>query len=452
MQAIGFEFVRVRPIITPNMTKLAMDVELLFEKGQRLFVERIDISGNTATLDRVVRRQFFILEGDPFNQRKIKAAENRIRALGLFSDVSVKVLPGSEDTQVVIDVEVVEQPTGSLTFGAGYSNETGLGGIIEYGERNFLGRGQALSFAIKSGRDDQLYELSFYEPMFLRNDLGFGLELSAKDTNQQNASYDTKNLEFQPYITFPLGEKSKIRIEYSIAQTDLSNPVNVGSIITNEVNEGEITSSSIGFVFSHDTRPQKGSVEDGVIYRVGQQFIGLGGDKTGLKTTVKAVVQKNTFKDDLKLSAEFEGGILTFTKGDSRVVDRFFLSSRKMRGFEPGGLGPRECLNGVCGVSNNDALGGENFAVARFEAEFPLGLPDEYGLSGGLFYDVGNLWSLTKTNTDVLYEDGAWRQAVGASIFWKTPIGPLRFNFSDVLSKELYDRDESFDLTISTRF
>ena len=452
LQEIGFEFIRVRPIITPNMTNLAMDVELLFEKGQRLFVERIDISGNTATLDRVVRRQFFILEGDPFNQRKIKAAENRIRALGLFSDVSVNVLSGSEDTQVIIDVEVVEQPTGSLTFGAGYSNETGLGGIIEYGERNFLGRGQNLSFSIKSGRDDQLYELSFYEPMFLRNDLGFGLDLSAKDTNQQNASYDTKNLEFQPYITFPLGDKSKIRIEYSIAQTDLSNPVNVGSIITNEVNEGEITSSSIGFVYSYDTRPQKGSVEDGVIYRVGQEFMGLGGDKTGLKTTIKAVVQKNTFRDDLKLSAEFEGGILTFTEGNSRVIDRFFLNSRKMRGFEAGGLGPRECLNGVCGVSKNDALGGENFAVARFEAEFPLGLPDEYGLSGGLFYDVGNLWSLTKTNTDVLYEDGAWRQAVGASIFWKTPIGPLRFNFSDVLSKELYDRDESFDLTISTRF
>ena len=98
-----------------------------------------------------------------------------------------------------------------------------------------------------------------------------------------------------------------------------------------------------------------------------------------------------------------------------------------------------------------DALG-ENFAVVRFEAEFPLGLPEEYGLSGGLFYDVGNLWSLKKTNSDVLYQEGSWRQAVGASVFWKTPIGPLRFNFSDVLKKEVYDRDESFDLTISTRF
>ena len=123
-----------------------------------------------------------------------------------------------------------------------------------------------------------------------------------------------------------------------------------------------------------------------------------------------------------------------------------------MRGFEPGGLGPRECLSRACTVSNNDALGGENFAVVRFEAEFPLGLPEEYGLSGGLFYDVGNLWSLQKTNNDVLYEDGSWRQSIGASIFWRTPIGPLRFNFSDVLKKEYFDRDESFDLTISTRF
>jgi len=123
-----------------------------------------------------------------------------------------------------------------------------------------------------------------------------------------------------------------------------------------------------------------------------------------------------------------------------------------MRGFKPDGLGPRECPNKNCDSSFNDALGGENYAVLRLEAEFPLGLPEEYGLSGGLFYDIGNLWSLKKVNADVLYEEGAWRHAIGASIFWKTPIGPLRFNFSDALQKEFYDKDESFDFTISTRF
>ena len=452
LQELGFDFIRVRPLLTRNMSSLTVDLDFVFEKGDKLFIERIDISGNTATLDRVVRRQFFILEGDPFNSREIKAAADRIRSLGLFSNSTVKVLPGSKDSLVVIDVKVNEKPTGSLTFGAGYSSEAGLGGLIEYGERNFLGRGQALSFAIKTGTDDQLYELSFYEPMFLRNDLGFGVNLSVKDTQQQNAAYDTDSLNFEPYVVFPVGENSKFKIEYSIEETNLSNPGDVGFIITNEVNEGAVTSSSLGYVFTSDSRVDRNNSQIDFNFRLGQQFTGLGGDKTAFKTTIKAGAKRNTFKNDLKLSAEFEGGILTYTKGSSRVVDRFFLNSRKMRGFEPGGLGPRECLNRNCGVSNNDALGGENFAVLRFEAEFPLGLPDEYGFTGGLFYDVGNLWSLKKLNNDVLYEDGAWRQSIGASLFWRTPIGPLRFNFSDVLKKEIFDRDESFDLTISTRF
>ena len=324
--------------------------------------------------------------------------------------------------------------------------------MAEYKERNFLGRGQSLSFSIKTGKDDQLYELSFFEPMFLRNDLGLGVNFSLKDTKKQYAAYDTQNISFQPFIIYPLGVKSKVKIDYSIDQTDLSNPFGIGSLITSEVNEGKVTSSSIGYVFSHDTRLYKIGPKNGVLFNLGQEFIGLGGDKSGLKTTVKAAAEKQTLKEEVKLTAVFEAGLLSFTKGSSRVVDRFFLGSHKMRGFEPGGLGPRECLNRQCGINYNDTLGGEKFAVLRFEAEFPLGLPEEYGFSGGVFYDVGNLWSLSKTNGDVLYEEGSWRHAIGTSIFWKTPIGPLRFNFSEVLKKEEFDRSESFDLTISTRF
>ena len=205
LQARGFEFIRVRPEVTRNLNSLTLDVDLVFEKGDRLFIERIDISGNVATLDRVLRRQFFIVEGDPFNPREIKAASDRIRALGLFSDTSVTTRPGSTNSQVIIDAKVTEIPTGSLTFGAGYSSQAGLGALVEYGERNFLGRGQSLSFAIKTGKDDQLYELSFFEPMFLRNDLGFGLNLSVKDTKQQNAAYDTENVQLQPVCCLSFG-------------------------------------------------------------------------------------------------------------------------------------------------------------------------------------------------------------------------------------------------------
>tara|TARA_B100001248_G_scaffold244723_1_gene214004 strand:- start:3988 stop:5397 length:1410 start_codon:yes stop_codon:yes gene_type:complete len=452
LKSVGLHFVRAKPKISRNAENLTLNVALVLEKADRLFVERIDISGNTATLDRVIRRQFFLVEGDPFNPREIKAAEDRIRALGLFTNVLVDIKRGSSKSDVIVDVNVVEKPTGSLTFGAGYSSATGLGGLIEYGEKNFLGRGQALSFAIKTGKDNQMYELSFYEPMFMRNDLGFGFDISLNDTDQQNAAYDTENLQFKPYVVFPLGERSKIKIDYAISQTDLSNPGNVGSIITDEVNEGSIISSSVGYTYSHDTRLYNVSGDSGVLIQLGQQFTGLGGDKTALKTALKAAAYRSTFNEEVKLKAVFEAGSLTYTSGDSRVTERFSLDSRKMRGFKAGGLGPRECLNQICGTQNNDALGGENFAVARFEAEFPLGLPQEYGMTGGLFYDIGNLWSLSKVNNNVLYEEGAWRQAIGASLFWKTPIGPLRFNFSEVLVKELYDKDESFDLTISTRF
>jgi outer membrane protein insertion porin family len=192
--------------------------------------------------------------------------------------------------------------------------------------------------------------------------------------------------------------------------------------------------------------------KSGVIFNFGQSFSGLGGDKTSLKSSAKIVAQRDILNEELKLTGVLEGGILSYTRGESRVMDRFFLGSSKMRGFKPDGIGPRECPNKQCNSTDNDALGGERFAVMRLEAEFPLGLPDEYGLSGGLFYDIGNVWSLSQLNNNVLYEDGAWRQAIGAAIFWETPIGPLRFNFTDTLRKELYDKDESFDLTISTRF
>ena len=184
---------------------------MLFEKGDKLFIERIDISGNTATLDRVVKSSiFYSLEGDPFNPREIKAAEDRIRSLGLFSDVYLLMCFQEAKTSGSYRRKVSGKPTGSLTFGAGYSSAAGLGGIIEYGEKNFFGKRAKFIFCNKTGKDDQLYELSFYEPMFLRNDLGFGVNLSLKDTNQQNAAYDTENLNFNHILFFLLEKNQKL--------------------------------------------------------------------------------------------------------------------------------------------------------------------------------------------------------------------------------------------------
>ena len=188
----------------------------------------------------------------------------------------------------------------------------------------------------------------------------------------------------------------------------------------------------------------------GVLLRFGQDYAGLGGDTNYIETTALALAETKVWNEEVTIRAIFEGGAIT-SLGDNvtRVTERYF-GNGKIRGFEPNGIGPRD-LN----APNEDALGGNLFAVARFEADFPLGLPEEYGITGGAFLDVGSVWSLDNTlGTGGVEVDDSFipRATLGLSVFWTTPIGPLRFNFSHALKKEDYDKEQQFDLTISTRF
>ncbi len=443
----GYDFIRIVPNVTRNNENLTLDVDYLVERGPRIFVERIDIEGNTATLDQVVRRQFRTVEGDPFNPRDIRQTAERIRALGFFSNADVNAREGSTGDQVIIDVNVEEQPTGSMSFGATYSTNDGIGGIIEYSERNFIGRGQQLNLSIKGGADTQTYSLRFTEPAFLHNDLKFSLNMSYRATNNQNAAYDTTIAKLEPSLSFPISEDTYLSLRATTQFNDITGVQTQGNIIGNEATFGKVVSNGLGYTLSYDNRRTGLDPNSGVLLQFGQDFAGLGGDTRSIKTMAMAIGQKKVLNEEVTLRATVEGGMLNYTKGESRVVDRFLLGSDVIRGFEPGGIGPRERNS-----SANDALGGEVYAAVRLEAEFPLGIPEEYGLSGGLYYDMANLWSLPQVNGDVLYEDGAWRHVVGASLFWQTPIGPLRFNFSKALKKETQDLDRLFELTISTSF
>jgi outer membrane protein insertion porin family len=446
----GLDFVRVQPEVTRNDRDLTLDIAYRLERGPRVFVERIDIEGNTATLDRVIRRQFRIAEGDPFNPREIRAAAERIRALGLFASADVEAREGSSEEQVIVDVDVEEQPTGSLTFGGTYSSTSGFGAVVRFQERNFLGRGQRFSLEVSTGADDRVYELGFSEPAFLGRDLRFGFNFSYRETDNLLARYDTAIGRLRPSLGFPIAENTRLALNYTTEYTELTDPGgNLGQIISDEVARGEEWKSSVGYTLSYDTRRTGLDPNAGILLEVGQDFGGLGGDSTYVETRARAVAQRRVWNEEVTLRATLEGGALNYTDGSSRVTDRFFLGPRRMRGFTLDGIGPRER-----DPANNidDALGGEMYAVARFEAEFPLGLPEEIGVSGGVFYDAGSLWSLEQTNADVIYEDFSLRQTIGLSLFWDTPIGPLRFNFSEAIEKRPQDEAQNFDLTISTDF
>ncbi len=452
----NLDFVRVDPRITRNDRNLSLDVDFAVIRGPRIFVERIDIQGNISTLDRVIRRQFRVVEGDPFNPREIREAAERIRALNFFSSVGVDAREGSSASQVVVDVDVEEQPTGSLSFGASYSVSDGVGFNIAFSERNFLGRGQSIDASINTTSDSQSTRFSFVEPYLFDRDLALGFSAEYATTDDENgAFYQSRSAAVSSSLGFPIGENDRLRLRYRAARQTVFG-VSAGSsrILQGEAGQGGLFLSTFGYTYNYDTRRTGLNPDAGVLVRFGQDLAGLGGDLEYLRTTALLGAETRVFNGDVTLRAVFEGGALHMLSGQSRIAERFLLGAGRLRGFESNGVGPRDLE-----PSNQDALGGNLFAVTRLEAEFPLGLPEEYGIHAGLFFDAGSVWSLDNVNggnqddpITIVDDSFKLRAVLGVSIFWDTPLGPLRFNFSRAIKSEEYDREQGFDLTISTSF
>jgi len=446
----GVDFMRVEPRVTRNDRDLTLDVEFVLSRGPRIFVERIDIEGNTTTLDRVVRGQFDSVEGDPFNPREIRQSAARIRALGYFETADVNTREGSSPEQVVVDVDVVEQPTGSLNFGGSFSSSDGFGVAISFAEENFVGRGQKLFLNVSTASDARRYGLRFIEPSLLGRDVSFGLELDYSEENSSFSTYDSTSLMFQPSLTFPVSENGRLQVRYTAEQSEvtLNDDEDQGVIIDGDIDAGALITSSLGYEYSYDTRRTGLDPNAGVLFRFSQDFAGLGGDQKYIRSVAQVIGEKKFLNEELTIRASLEGGALSWSSGTNRAIDRFLLSSSQLRGFEPGGIGPRD-------ADNDDALGGNLYVVGRLEAEFPLGLPEEYGITGGLFYDVGNLWDLSDVNLNggsTVGASGSFRHVIGFSIYWDTPVGPLQFNVSDAIRKEEYDREQKFEVTLQTQF
>lgn len=452
-------FLQAIPRVTRNDDDRTLDIEFELVRGPRTFVERIDIEGNATTYDRVIRRQFDIVEGDPFNRRRIQQATDRIRALGYFSSVDVQAREGSSPSQAIVDVDVEEQPTGELTFGLGYSNDTGASGTVSLTERNFLGRGQTLRFAISNSSEDRAFSFGFDEPAFLDRDLLVGIDLGLSTTNSSFLPIDTETLSFRPRVEFPISENGRLGVFYSLSRDDIqisevsdgmggTMPDDASAITLAEAAQGTTITSQLGATFTVDRRNSPIAPTSGYRFNLTQAIAGLGGDHEYSKTTADFKTFRSFFEDRVILSAEVEGGAIVNFGNEARINERFLLGGNSMRGFQYAGLGPRDEVTG-------DAVGGNLMAVARFEASFPIGLPEEYGIFGGVFLDVGTTWGLdTLYGASVYGEDDSptFRSAIGFSLFIDTAIGPLRFNFARPIDKQDYDITESFRFTIDTRF
>ncbi len=452
----GFAFVQVRPRADKDSENLVIDITFELIEGNRIFVERIDIVGNTRTLDRVIRREFDLVEGDIFNARKVREARDRIRALDYFETVEVETAEGTADDRAVLTVKVQEKSTGSLSFGLGFSTSDGPVGQVAVTERNFLGRGQILRAQIIAAGDTQVYDFTFTEPRFLDRDLSVGLRAFFIDEDRSDtSSFDTRRLGIQPTVGFPLGEDTDISVFYSFQRDEIipNSGVTVSDIIRRD--EGVNFVSMVGYDLVFDRRNDPVEPTAGYRLELGQDFAGLGGDSRYIRTTGSAKGWTSFFDEELVVSLELEAGGIFSIGQDTRVTERYFLGGDSFRGFASEGIGPRD-------LATDDALGGNYFVMTRLEASFPLGLPDELGVYGGVFVDAGTLWgldgnlvggdSVTGIAGGPIDNGMNFRLSAGALLFLDTPFGPLELSFGAPLIKETGDETEVFRLTVGTRF
>ena len=414
----------------------------------RLFVERIEIAGNTRTHDDVIRREISIVEGDPLNRERIDLAKRRVQSLGFFESVQTKVLPGSAPNTKIVRIDVVEQSTGDISFGAGFSTTDGILGDFRITERNLLGRGYntSLGFNISEKTTDANFSIS--DPYFLNRDLlaGFDVFTTTRDL-QDESSFDKKSTGFALRLGYPLSENWRQTVKYRLEDNEVSNVQNDASRFIKD-QEGSRLTSAISQRAVYDKRDVRINTTEGWYYWLDTDLAGIGGDAQYVSAKTGATFY-HSIRPSWIVSLTGEGGIVEGYGGDiPNIAERFYVGGNNMRGFERGGLGPRD-------LSTDDALGGKYFMRSSLELTMPTFMPKEYGLRAHLFSDAGTLWGLDDGDggdDPNVVSDLKWRASVGFGISWDSPMGPIRMDITNAFLKEDYDKTESFRFGFGTRF
>lgn len=538
----GYAFVDIRPRLEADPETNTVNVTFSIDEGPRVYIERINIVGNTSTLDRVVRRELRIAEGDAFNRVLLDRSRNRVRALGFFKEVEITENPGSDPDRTVVDIAVEEQPTGELSFAAGFSSTENFLIDTSVSQRNLRGRGQTAVARVSASQRQQVVDLRFTEPRFLDRNLSAGIDVFATRNDFSDfGSFETETIGAGVRAAFPLSETTSLGVRYRLQQDSLEVPdfdivigpdglrsqfqpidqntglpavdANGNPVITNrrvsdiddpstqfivdicspqflarsslcrsEV-DAEI-SSILGYTFNWDRRNDPIAPTGGFDFSLSQDFAGVGGDVNYLRTEVTGATYKGLFKG-VRASARLSAGVIQ-PFGDSDQVDaqgntlpqgirinnRFFKGGNSFRGFDVAGIGPREIVTFIDPVTGNQelirsrALGGNLYYIGTMELTLPNGLPEEYGINTALFVEGGAVGTLE----DVDIEDpfltsfrglpaiqsnktaASLRASAGLSVFWDSPFGPIRFDFSQIIRRERYDEVETFRFSTSTRF
>jgi outer membrane protein insertion porin family len=458
--ASGYAFVNIIPNISRNRDERTVDVTFEIEEGPRVYIERIDVVGNTRTLDHVIRRELELVEGDAFNRSLIDRSQARVRRLGFFEDVEITETQGSTPDRARLRVAVTEQATGELAFGAGFSSTDSFLIDLSISERNLRGRGQFLRFRIAASSRREQIDVRFTEPRFLDRNLAAGIDLfSVRSDFITEASFETQSTGFSLRAGFPTTRSTNLGLQYTLRNDDVVVFAGANQALRNQA--GSRITSVLNYSLRWDRVDNPQAPSRGFRAELTQSFAGIGGDVRFVSTEVTAAVYRPLFWNVVG-SLSVNSGFIMGWGGDSiRINDRFFRGGNSFRGFEVAGVGPRVVVRDAASgrLLGGDALGGRVYAIGTAEMSFPLPLPEQYGIRGSLFADFGTVGLLD--DNDLIAEvagqsfttdDLSLRVSAGLSIFWDSPFGPVRFDLAEAMVNESYDRTEFFRFSTRTGF
>ena len=441
--ALGFAFVDIRPRISRDRERKSISVAYEVQEGPRVYVDRININGNTRTLDKVVRREMRLAEGDAFNSAKMRRSRQRLRYLGFFDKADVTNVPGESPDRTVVNVDVQERSTGEISFGFGFSSSDGPLADIRLRERNLLGRGQDLMIGgMVSGKRQEI-DFSFEEPYLFDTNVAAGLDLFKVNRNfQREASYDVDSYGGTVRARYEMSENLRHTVRvFARSETIQNVSSNASRFIREQV--GTYRTYGPGHDLLYDRRDDRFDPTDGYFIRLSQDLAGFGGDSNWLRNRLSAGAYY-PFAEDFIGSLTSESGLIYDMGEPVRINQRFFVGGDNFRGFRSAGIGPRD-------TSTGDSLGGKRYVVGTASLSFPVGIPREVGMRTFAFSDFGSLWD-TDANGPSVVDENSIRASVGLGLSWRSPLGPIRLSVATPVVKETYDRDEIFRFSFGSRF
>jgi outer membrane protein insertion porin family len=483
--SVGYANVDIAPNVERDRENRVVNITFEVNEGPRVFIERIDIVGNTRTLDRVIRREMRVSEGDAFNRVLLDRSRARVRSLGFFENVTVEETPGSQPDRSVVTVTVEEQSTGELAFAAGFSSYESFLFDFSITERNLRGRGQFLRLRASSSSQRQQVDIRFTEPRFMGRELAAGFDIYSLRTDfLDQSSFENQSTGFGLRASYPIADRTSLGLTYSVIldDTEIANQLidhdnNVSTPAVDQCNainpsrpliclqEGNFLTSLVGFTVNWDRRNDPILPTRGFDLSLSQDIAGLGGEVNYLRTELEGGWYYGLW-EGWRLNLRGSAGYIFGWGGDDvRINDRFFKGGASFRGFDVAGLGPRQIVvDDTTGAITQvgDAVGGNAYAVGTISLDVPLGLPESFGVSSALFAEFGTLGTVDAASRQtvdlpgstrlVVEDDLALRAAAGLTLFWDSPFGPVQFDFSQPLAYEDYDRRESFRFSTRTRF